>query len=69
MLNIITSAFLFKKDKEAVKEAIKLANKNKSLLVEVAIITEWKDAIAKKWRDLGALRKIHNFVKWLCASS
>ena len=48
VLNIIASAFLFKKDKEAVKEAIKLANENELLLVEVAIITEWKDAIAKK---------------------
>ena len=40
MLNIITLAFLFKKDKEAIKEAIKLANKNKLLLVKVAIIIE-----------------------------
>ena len=69
VLNIIASAFLFKKDKEAVEEAIKLANENESLPVEAAIIAEWKDAIAKKWHDLGALRKIHNFVKWLQASS
>jgi len=40
VLNIITLAFLFKKDREAVKEAIKLANKNKSLLVKAATIIE-----------------------------
>ena len=69
MLNIITLAFLFKKDQDAVKEAIKLANKNKLLIVKIAITIEQKDVIVKKQCKLGALRKIHNFVKQLYASS
>ena len=40
MLNIITLAFLFKKDQDAIKEAIKLANKNKLLIVKISITIE-----------------------------
>ena len=69
MLNIITLAFLFKKDQDAVKEAIKLTNKNKLLIVKISITIEQKDIIVKKQYKLGALRKIYNYIKQLRASS
>ena len=69
MLNIITLAFLFKKDQDTIKEAIKLANKNKSLIVKMSITIEQKDIIVKKQYKLGALRKIYNFIKQLYTSS
>ena len=69
MLNIITLDFLFKKNQDTVKEAIKLTNKNKLLIVKTAITIEQKDIIVKKQHKLGALRKIYNFIKQLYASS
>ena len=58
MLNIITLAFLFKKDQDTIKEAIKLTNKNKLLIVKIANILYQQVGYITKQATLKLTKKL-----------
>jgi hypothetical protein len=70
VINLIVQAFLFCKDNAAVDEAIKRFKEAAPEADLEDILAEyWVDVASSTWRDIGPLGKLHNFAKWLRASS
>lgn len=72
ILNLACKAFLFAKDKEAVELAIKAAEELHEEEVRLGIRSEDEfdqdKTTQARWREIGALGKIHNIAVWLRGS-
>jgi hypothetical protein len=55
VINLVVQAFLFVRDKRAVKQAIVTADYNEDVQVEDEIVNKSKDS----WIKVGALHKLH----------
>ena len=73
VINLAVQAFLFHKDEEAVEVAIQAAEELQREEQHLNIYSEGEynqdEATQEKWREIGALGKIHNIAVWLRRST
>ena len=73
VINLAVQAFLFHKDEEAVEVAIRTAEELQREEQHLNIHSEEEynqdEATQEKWREIGALGKIHNIAVWLRCST